>query len=330
MNQSSTIFDVIVLGSGPSGLTAALYTSRALLKTLVIGGNPPGGQLTITSNVENFPGFPEDITGPELIFKIRKQAQKFGSEFVDENAVNISGSFEKNFSVETDQGNFFKSRSVIIATGSSAKWMGIDSEKKLVGKGVSACATCDGFFFKDKVVAVVGGGDSAMEEATYLTRFASKIYVLVRRGTGDLRASKIMQKKAFDNPKIEFLFKTTVKEILGENEVEGLKIIRKVEKDGVEVEEEVLMDDVKGLFLAIGHQPNTGFLSGFVETDELGYIKSFGNSTTSKEGVFVSGDVQDKRYRQATSASGFGCMAAIDTIKFLAENGIETHVSSWD
>lgn len=330
MNESSTIFDVIVLGSGPSGLTAALYTSRALLNTLVIGGNPPGGQLTITSNIENFPGFPEDITGSELISRIRKQAEKFGSKFVDENAVKISGSFEENFTIETDCGNIFKSRSVIIATGASAKWMGIENEKRLVGKGVSACATCDGFFFKDKVVAVVGGGDSAMEEATYLSRFASKIYVLVRRGVNDLRASKIMQKKAFENPKIEFLFKTTIKEILGENEVEGIKILKKVEKDGVEVEEEIIMNDVKGLFLAIGHQPNTEFLSGFVETNELGHILTFGNSKTSKEGVFASGDVQDTRYKQAASASGFGCMAAIDTIKFLAERGIEVHVSTYE
>jgi thioredoxin reductase (NADPH) len=329
MNESSIIFDVAVLGSGPSGLTAALYTSRAFLKTLVVAGNPPGGQLTITSDVENFPGFPEGVTGPELISKIRKQVEKYEASIVDENAVEISGSFEDTFTIKTDEGNVFKARSVIISTGSSAKWLGLETEKKLIGKGVSACATCDGFFFKDKVIAVVGGGDSAMEEATFLTRFASKVYVLVRRSKEDLRASKFMQKKAFEDPKIEFVFNTVVKEVLGENSVEGLKVTKKVVRDGSMVEEEVIMDDVRGLFLAIGHKPNTEFLSGFVELDEKGYVKMYEGSKTSKEGVFVSGDVHDYKYRQAITAAGYGCQASIDTIKFLAEHGIEAHVSSY-
>jgi thioredoxin reductase (NADPH) len=321
MNDSSTIFDVAVLGSGPSGLTAALYTSRAFLKTLVIAGNPPGGQLTITSEVENFPGFPEGVTGPELISKMREQVKKYGAKLVDENGVEISGSFEEGFTIKTDEGNVFKTRSIIISTGSSAKWLGLESERKLIGKGVSACATCDGFFFKDKVIAVVGGGDSAMEEATFLTRFASKVYVIVRKDKEGLRASKFMQKKAFEDPKIEFVFNSVVKEVLGENSVEGLKVIKN--------EKEIIMDDVRGLFIAIGHKPNTEFLSGFVELDQKGYVKIFDGSKTSKDGVFVSGDVHDYKYRQAITAAGYGCQASIDTIKFLAENGIEAHVSSY-
>jgi len=259
MNESSPIFDVIILGSGPSGLTAALYTSRAFLKTLVLCGTASGGQLTLTSEVENFPGFPDGITGPELISNFRKQAHKYGAEFIYEYVVNVSGSFQENFTIETESGDIFKSRTVIIATGSSAKWLGLESEKRLIGKGVSACATCDGFFFKDKVIAVVGGGDSAMEEATYLTRFASKVYVLVRGSKEKLRASKVMQKKAFDNEKIEFMFNTSVEEVLGDNFVEGLKVRKRDIQGGIEKEEVILMDDVKGLFLAIGHEPNTAF-----------------------------------------------------------------------
>ena len=309
MNESSTLYDVIILGSGPSGLTAALYTSRAFLKTLVVEGNPPGGQLTITSEVENFPGFPEGITGPELISKIRKQVEKYGADFVEGNVANISGSFEENFTVVTEDGNEFKTRSIIISTGSSAKWLGLESEQRLIGKGVSACATCDGFFFKDKVIAVVGGGDSAMEEATFLTRFASKVYVLVRRSKEDLRASKFMQKKAFENPKIEFVFNANVKEVLGENSVEGLKIEKKEVESDKEIQKEIVMEDVRGLFLAIGHKPNTEFLSGFVELGQKGYVKIFDGSRTSKEGIFVAGDVHDHKYRQAVSAAGYGCQA---------------------
>ncbi|MBW6441770.1 thioredoxin-disulfide reductase [Patescibacteria group bacterium] len=321
MNQSSTLFDVTILGSGPSGLTAALYTSRAFLNTLVIAGNPPGGQLTITSEVENFPGFPEGVTGPELISKMREQVKKYGASFADENVIKISGSFEDTFTLQTDVGNEFKTRSIIISTGSSAKWLGLESEQRLIGKGVSACATCDGFFFKDKVIAVVGGGDSAMEEATFLTRFASKVYILVRKDKDSLRASKFMQKKAFENPKIEFMFNTSVKEVLGENSIEGLKVIKN--------EEEIIMDDVRGLFLAIGHEPNTKFLEDLVDLDEKGYVKIYDGSKTSIDGIFVAGDVHDHKYRQAVSAAGYGCQAAIDTIRFLAEHGVEAHVSSY-
>lgn len=329
MNESSTIFDVIILGSGPSGLTAALYTSRAFLNTLVIAGNPPGGQLTITTRVENFPGFPEGVLGTEFISNTRKQVENNGAKLVDENVLKIFGSFEENFSVETDDGNIYKTRTIIIATGSSAKWLGLESEKKFIGKGVCACATCDGFFYKHRVVAVVGGGDSAMEESTFLTRFATKVYVIVRKGKKDLRASKYMQKKAFDDPKIEFIFNSVVKEVIGDDVVTGIKISTKNIKDGVEVEEESTLQ-VDGLFVAIGHEPNTKFLEGLVELDEKGYVKMFENHKTSKEGIFVAGDVHDHVYRQAISAAGYGCQAAIDVTRFLSDHGIETHVSSYE
>ena len=328
MNESSTIFDVIIIGSGPSGLTAALYTSRAFLNTLVIAGNPPGGQLTITTRVENFPGFPDGVLGTEFISNTRRQAENNGAKLVDENAVKISGSFEENFTVETDAGNIFKTRTVIVATGSSAKWLGLESERKFIGKGVCACATCDGFFYKHRVVAVVGGGDSAMEEATFLTRFATKVYVIVRKGKNDLRASKYMQKKAFDNPKIEFIFNSVVKEVLGNDVVTGIKIATKNQKDGVEVEEESVLN-VDGLFVAIGHEPNTKFLEGFIDLDEKGYVKTFENHKTSREGIFVSGDVHDHIYKQAVSAAGYGCQAAIDVTRFLSDRGFEAHVSTY-
>ncbi|NMB91663.1 thioredoxin-disulfide reductase [candidate division WWE3 bacterium] len=314
MIDSSTIFDVIVLGSGPAGSTAALYTSRAFLKTLVVAGNPAGGQLTTTTKVENFPGFPDGISGSELIANIRTQIEKHGAFFMEENAVKVSGSFKDMFKVETDSGNVYKGRMLIIATGASARWLGLESEQRLIGKGVSACATCDGFFFKDKVIAVVGGGDAAMEESTYLSKFASKIYILVRGDKGKLRASKFMQKKAFENPKIEFLFNTEVKEVLGRDFVEGVKVINNKN------EEEKIISDVKGLFVAIGHTPNTKFLDGFVELDEKGYIKSHEDNKTSVEGVYVAGDVHDFRYKQAITASGFGCAAAIEAVRFLSDN----------
>lgn len=318
MIDSSTIFDVIVLGSGPAGSTAALYAARAFLKTLVIAGNPAGGQLTTTTKVENFPGFPDGISGPQLMSNIREQIEKHGAFFVEENAVKVSGSFKENFNIETDSRNTYKGKVLIIATGASAKWLGLESEQRLIGKGVSACATCDGFFFKDKVIAVVGGGDAAMEESTYLSKFASKIYILVRGDKEKLRASKFMQKKAFENPKIEFLFNVEVKEVLGKDILEGIKVVNN--KNG----EEKVMSDVKGLFIAVGHTPNTKFLNSFVELDEKGYIKSYENNKTSAEGVYVAGDVHDFRYKQAITASGFGCEAAMEAIKFLSDHGVES------
>ncbi len=313
MTSSSTVFDVIIIGSGPAGSTGALYTSRASLKTLVIGGNPPGGQLVNTTLVENFPGFPNGILGPELVSNIRKQMENYGSTVVNENVVNVSGSFKDGFTVETDLNNKYIGKTILVASGSSAKWLGIESEQRLKGYGVSACAVCDGPLYKGKIVAIVGGGDASMEESLYLTRFVQKVYVLVRSAKGKMRASKIMQKRAFSNPKLEFLFNTEVKEILGEKFVEGLRIFNN------KTNEESELKDIKGVFIAVGHQPNTEFVRGFVELDEKGYIKTFGKHMTSVEGVFVAGDVHDYNYRQAVTASGYGCMAATELIRFLTE-----------
>ena len=317
MNRMEEVLDASRLRAARARLTAAVYASRAFLKTLVIAGNPPGGQLTTTTDVENFPGFPKGIQGPELINKMRSQAEKFTSTFIDENVSKVSGSFEDGFLVETeDDGGFYKGRTVIVATGASARWLGLESEQRLIGKGVSACATCDGFFFKDVAVAVIGGGDAAMEEATFLTKFATKVYVLVRKDKENMKASKIMQKKAFDNPIIEFMFNTEVKEVLGDEQMDSLKVVNN------QTDEEKVLADVKGLFLAIGHKPNTDFLKDFIELDKVGYVAVTDDTKTSKEGVFVAGDVADYRYRQAVTAAGFGCMAALDVEKFLAEYGV--------
>ena len=309
-------FDVIIVGGGPSGLTAAIYTSRAMLNTLVLTGNPPGGQLMTTSDVENFPAHPEGIMGPEIVLRTKKRAENFGAKFAEENVVKISGDFGTGFSVETDSENIFKAKCVIIATGASTKWLNIEGEQRLRGRGVSACATCDGFFFKNKTVAVVGGGDSAMEEGLFLTKYASKIYILIL-GKEFIFASKIMLERAQNNPKIEILYDVEAVEVLGTDKVSGIKI--KNRKTG-EVSE---MPDVQGFFLAIGHEPNTKFLEGFVELEKTGYIKVLDRTNTSVEGVFVSGDVADNRYRQAITAAGFGAMAAIDASKFLADHGME-------
>jgi thioredoxin reductase (NADPH) len=311
-------FDVIIIGGGPSGLSAAIYASRAMLKTLVIAGAASGSQLTITTEIENFPGYPDGITGPDLINKLRKQAEKFGSKLVDENATKVSGSFEESFKIQTESGTLFNARSVIVATGASAKWLGLESEEKFKGKGVSVCATCDGFFYKNKTIAVVGGGDAAMEEATYLTKFANKIYVLVRGEKSRMKASKFMQEKAFGNGKIEFLFNTTVEEIIGEHSVKGLKVKNVVTGEIYE------LPGIEGVFVAVGHSPNTKFLADFVELDEKGYIKLYNGTRSSRDGVFVAGDVADFKYRQAITAAAYGCSAAIDAARFLSEHDIET------
>lgn len=307
--MDSILYDVIIIGGGPSGLTAAIYTSRAFLKTLVIAGNPPGGQLTTTTEVENFPGFPAGITGPELVENMRKQAERFECTFVNDNVNGMSGSASDMFTVTCSEGTF-KAKTIIIASGASAKWLGLESEQRMRGRGVSACATCDAFFYKNKVVAIVGGGDASMEEANFLTKFASQVYVLVRGSKENMKASKIMLQRALDNPKIDFMFNTQVKEVLGEASVTGLRIVNSVDNA-----EKVL--DVQGLFVAIGHQPNTDYLKGFVELDKVGYVVVHENTKTSVEGVFSAGDVADHRYRQAISAAGLGCMAALDAQKYL-------------
>ena len=312
--MNSDIFDVLILGGGPAGLTASIYTSRANLKTLVISGQPSGGQLMLTTDVENYPGFPDGILGPELIETFRKQSSRFNTEFKDENVVSVSGSKDKHFIVKTDSGNAYEGKTLIIATGATAKWLELPSEQRLRGKGVSACATCDGFFFKGKNVAVVGGGDTAMEEALFLTKFSPKVYVLVRGSQDKMKASKYMYAKASANEKIVFHFNTEILDVLGGEFVEGVKVVNNL------TNETYVMEDVKGLFLAIGHKPNTEFLEGFVKLGKLGYIEVNDNTKTSEEGVFVAGDVSDYKYRQAVTASGLGCMAALDTEKFLSEH----------
>ena len=303
------IYNTIIIGSGPAGLTAALYAARAELRPLVLAGLTPGGQLMQTSEVENFPGFVHGILGPELMDNMLKQVARFNADMKYENATAVD--FSKHpFVVKSDSGTF-KAKTVIIATGAEANWLGLPNEQRLRGHGVSACATCDGFFFKGKEVVVIGGGDSAMEEALFLTKFASHVTIVHRRD--EFRASKIMLKRAQDNEKISFLTNTQIVDVLGDNIVEGVKV--KNNKTG---QEQVL--NVQGYFAAIGHTPTTKiFADAGVETDKKGYIVVHNNTRTNIEGVFVAGDVNDPRYRQAVTAAGMGCMAALDTEKYLAE-----------
>jgi len=302
-------YKIIIIGSGAAGLTAALYTARANLNPLVIEGTQPGGQLTITTEVENFPGFPKGILGPELMTNMHKQVEKFGAEFLYGTV--IRADLHKN-PIELDvEDKIFTTNALIIATGATARLLGLESEAKLIGHGISACATCDGFFFKDKEIIVIGGGDSAMEEANFLTRFSKKVTVVHRRN--ELRASAIMQERAFNNPKIEFLWNKIVTDFIGKPEsgLEGVQL-----KDTVTNEESTLA--CEGAFLAIGHTPNTQIFGDQIETDDNGYIITQGKSTkTSIQGVFAAGDVQDSIYRQAITAAGSGCMAAIDAQHYL-------------
>jgi len=308
------VHDVVILGAGPAGYTAALYAARANLKPVMITGWQPGGQLTITTEVENYPGFETGIMGPELMEIMRKQVERFGTEIVT-GAVERVDLSKRPFTVVTDEGKSFQGRALIIATGASAKLLGIESERKLMGFGVSACATCDGPLFKGKRVVVVGGGDTAMEEANYLARLFCQVTVVHRRDT--LRASKIMQERALANPKISFIWDSEVIEALGveQGKLRGVKL--KNLKTGETAE---LVAD--GLFIAIGHQPNTGFLAGQLPMDSRGYLLiEPGSSRTQIPGVFAAGDVADATYRQAVTAAGTGCMAAIDAERFLEAQG---------
>lgn len=300
---------VIVLGTGPAGYTAAIYLARANMNPLVIEGQEPGGQLSQTTDVENYPGFPDGILGPELMDNMRKQAERFGAEIKRGWVTKVDLS-KRPFTIQVSGLGELETQSLIIATGASAKLLGIPGEKDNIGRGVSTCATCDGFFFRNKKLVVVGGGDSAMEEATFLTKFASEVRIVHRRN--ELRASKIMQERARNNDKITWSMNRTPVEVLSDGQkVTGLKV-----RNNETGEEEVIETD--GLFVAIGHRPNTAFLEGQVDTDEIGYIKvKPGSTETNIPGVFAAGDVQDFKYRQAITAAGSGCMAALDCEKFL-------------
>ena len=301
--------NLIIIGSGPAGLTAAIYAARANLKPIVFEGVQPGGQLTITTDVENYPGFPDGIMGPELMDSFRKQAQRFGAETFYKNVDKIDLT-QSPFKLTVGE-EVYLADSIVIATGATAKLLGLESESKLMGHGVSACATCDGFFFKDKEVVVVGGGDSAMEEATFLTKFASKVTIIHRKE--EFRASKIMQKRVFENPKIDILWNHQVVDMVGEPSKGGLEKAILKNKEG-----KLVNFNCDGLFLAIGHRPNSDFLNNQLKTDEVGYIITKPDSTeTSIKGVFACGDIQDTIYRQAITAAGSGCMAAIEVERFL-------------
>lgn len=305
------LFEVVIIGSGPAGLTAALYAARADLAPLVLEGPEPGGQLMQTTDVENFPGYPEGVLGPRMMEDFREQAKRFGADCRYGYVTEI-GFDKRPFKITVDDEFTVYAKSIIVATGASAKWLNIPSEEKLKGKGVSACATCDGAFFRKEHVVVVGGGDTAMEEATFLTKFADKVTVLHRRD--ELRASKAMQQRAFNNDKIEFLWNSELDEILGDIVVQGVRV--RNTKTG----ETTVLPDVTGVFIAIGHKPNTDLFKGVLDMDDVGYIQTQANSTrTNVPGIFACGDAMDSVYRQAVTAAGTGCMAALDAEKFLAD-----------
>lgn len=303
---------VIIMGSGPAGLTAAIYTARANLEPLVFEGLEAGGQLTLTTDVENFPGFPEGVQGPALMNAMRKQAERFGATCLRERIDSVDFS-ERPFKVVSGDMTF-EAETFIIASGASAKMLGIASEKLLLGRGVSTCATCDGFFYRDKEIIVVGGGDSAVEEGTFLTKFASRVNIVHRRD--QLRASKIMQDRALKNPKVDFIWNSEIDEILGDVENGVTGVVLRNTKTG-----ETTRKDIDGIFIAIGHTPNTSIFRGKLDMDELGYlITKDGSTETNVPGVFAAGDVKDNKYRQAITAAGSGCMAAIDAERFLEEH----------
>ncbi len=314
MTEEST--KCLIIGSGPAGYTAAIYASRAGLNPILYQGVQPGGQLTITNDVENYPGYPEGIQGPQMMMEFQQQAERFGADIRTGmvTSVDFSGKTGKPHKAIIDDEHQITAYAIIIATGASAKWLGLPSEDRLNGKGVSACAVCDGFFYRNMDVAVVGGGDTACEEASYLSKLCNKVYMLVR---GDaMRASKIMQKRVKEAENIEILWNTSTDEILGEQEVERVRLINNSTQEKSEIK-------VQGFFVAIGHQPNTAIFKDFLNLDESGYIQTIkGSSKTNIEGVFASGDAQDNVYRQAVTAAGTGCMAALDAERYLAGLGV--------
>lgn len=312
-DKSNEVLKCVILGAGPAGYTAAIYAARANLEPVIYTGPEPGGQLTTTTDVENYPGYPEGVQGPQMMEDFRKQAERFGTKVVYEviEKVDFTGPVHKLW---TTSGKEIQAHAVIIATGASAKWLGLPSEERLKNKGVSACAVCDGFFFRGKEMAVVGGGDSACEEALYLSKISPKVHMLVRRD--EMRASKIMQQRVFNTPNIEVHWNTVVDEILGDDQVEGVRVLNR------QTGEKTVLP-VHAVFIAIGHTPNTAPFKGWIDMDEQGYILTKGKSThTNVKGVFAAGDCQDKIYRQAVTAAGSGCMAALDAERYLSEEGI--------
>jgi len=309
--MSNNSVDVLIIGSGPAGYTAAIYTSRAGLKTILYKGDQPGGQLTITSDVENYPGYPDGVLGPQMMVDFENQASRFGAE--------IKSGMIKDVDLQTDNlkavaedGNIIMPKTVIISTGASAKWLNLDSEQRLNGKGVSACAVCDGFFFKNQIVGVVGGGDTAAEEALYLSKLTSKVHLIVRRD--EMRASTIMQNRVLENEKIKIHWNSEVKEVLGDDAVTGIDMVNNKSN-------EVSSISLQGLFIAIGHKPNTDIFKDYLDMDENGYIKTIpGTTQTNIKGVFATGDAQDHIYRQAVTAAGSGCMGALDAERYISNN----------
>ena len=303
--------DVLIIGSGPAGYTAAIYTSRAGLKTLLYKGDQPGGQLTITSDVENYPGYPDGVLGPQMMIDFENQASRFGAEIKSGMIKDVDFQAD-NLKATAEDGNVIESKTVIISTGASAKWLNLESEQRLNGKGVSACAVCDGFFFKNQVVAVVGGGDTAAEEALYLSKLTSEVHLIVRRD--EMRASTIMQNRVLENKKINIHWNSEVKEVLGDDAVSGIRIFNNIS-------DEISNINLQGLFIAIGHKPNTDIFKDYLDMDENGYIKTIpGSSQTNIKGVFATGDAQDHIYRQAVTAAGSGCMGALDAERFISNN----------
>jgi thioredoxin reductase (NADPH) len=312
-NEAIEKVHVLIIGSGPAGYTAAIYAARANMKPVLYQGIQPGGQLTITTEVENYPGYPDGIQGPEMMVHFEKQAARMGADIRYGLATKVDFT-QQPYKVQIDEEKWIEADAVIICTGASAKWLGIESEQRLNGFGVSACAVCDGFFFRGKEVAIVGAGDTACEEAMYLSKLCTTVHMIVRRD--QMRASKVMQERTINTPNIKIYWNSSTDEVLGENKVEGVRIKNNATGEKVEV-------PISGFFVAIGHQPNSDIFKGFIDMDETGYIKTIpGTSKTNVEGVFAAGDVQDKNYRQAVTAAGSGCMAALDAERYLSAKGL--------